>query len=273
MGRRTRASMIRSGRQIGWRAGVGILAAALVALGITSAAPRAEAEVAASASSTGAAASATASATATAQTVPTAAVIPSVKALDSDQVIADPAWFAAAYAEGFRLYILAVTDWGTCTPSARTQPQLQMALDAGLKVAAYTRNPACWQAGIAATGPYSARLQFFALDIETGSPPLTREMITGVQGLGVRPVVYSGAAMWPPLMGDTTGFSDVALWDTATGPLDYASWTADVLAPEPVPYGGWNAPGNLRIGVQQEFERTLNGVRVDLNSFDAAFLY
>ena len=269
MGRRTRASMIRSGRQIGWRAGVGILAAALVALGITSAAPRAEAEVAASASSTGAAASASA----TAQTVLTAAVIPSVKALDSDQVIADPAWFAAAYAEGFRLYILAVTDWGTCTPSARTQPQLQMALDAGLKVAAYTRNPACWQAGIAATGPYSARLQFFALDIETGGPPLTRDMITGVQGLGVRPVIYSGAAMWPLLMGATTEFSDVALWDTATGPLDYPSWTADVLAPEPVPYGGWNSPENMRIGVQQEFERTLNGVRVDLDSFDAAFLY
>jgi len=258
MGRRTRARTVRSGRQIGWRVGAGILTAALSVVGIATATSRAEAEVPAAPAAIG---------------ITEATVIPSVKALDSDQVITDPAWFTAAYAEGFRLYILATTDWGTCTPAARTQPQLQMALDAGLTIAAYTRNPACWQAGIAATGPYSARLQFFALDIETGGPPLTRDMITGVQGLGVRPVIYSGAAMWPLLMGATTEFSDVALWDTATGPLDYPSWTADVLAPEPVPYGGWNSPENMRIGVQQEFERTLNGVRVDLDSFDAAFLY
>ncbi|MCI4658985.1 glycoside hydrolase family 25 protein [Cryobacterium zhongshanensis] len=259
MGRHNRASATWSGRQIGWRAGVGILAVLLSVAGITTAAPRADAEVPV--------------AVAAATSSPDSAAIPSVKALDSDQVITDPAWFAAAYAEGFRLYILATTEWGTCTPAARTQPQLQLALDAGLKVAAYTRDPACWQAGIAATGPYSTVLQFFALDIETGSPPLTRDMITGVQGLGVRPVIYSGAAMWPLLMGTSTEFSDVALWDTSTGPLDYPSWTADVLAPRPVPYGGWNDPENLRIGVQQEFERTLNGVRVDLNSFDAAFLY
>ncbi|MDY7529445.1 MULTISPECIES: hypothetical protein [unclassified Cryobacterium] len=265
MGRITQASIVRPGR-IGRRAGVGILAAALIVAGVTAAAPRAEAEVRT-------VATAAAAAHSVSETVPAAAAVSSVKALDSDQVITDPAWFTAAYAEGFRLYILASTDWGTCTPAAHAQPQLQMALDAGLKVAAYTRNPACWQAGIAATGPYSTRLQFFALDIETGSPPLTRDMITGVQELGVRPVVYSGAAMWPLLMGETTQFSDVALWDTATGPLDYPSWTADVLAPEPVPYGGWNDSGNLRIGVQQEFERTLNGVRVDLDSFDAEFLY
>ncbi|MDY7541926.1 hypothetical protein [Cryobacterium sp. 5B3] len=254
MGIQTRVSTRAPGRRVGVKAGVGILAAALVLAGVATVAP-ASAE------------------TATPDGAAEASDIPSVKAIDSDQVITDPAWFAAAYAEGFRLYILATTNWGTCTPAAHTQPQLQMALDAGLKVAAYTRDPACWQAGIAATGPYSTVLQFFALDIETGSPPLTRDMITGVQDLGVRPVIYSGAAMWPLLMGDTTEFSDVALWDTAAGPLDFPSWTPDVLAPEPVPYGGWNDSGNLRIGVQQEFERTLNGVRVDLNSFDAAFLY
>jgi hypothetical protein len=196
----------------------------------------------------------------------------SVKALDSDNAITDPVWFAQAYAEGFRLYILSTTEWGGCVPLARTQAQLKMALDAGLTIAAYTRDPKCWRAGILATGPYRSQLQFFALDIETGGPALTRAMVTGVQGLGVRPVIYSGSEMWAELMGESRDFSDVALWDTAAGPLDYPIWTADVLSPTPVPYGGWNTPGNMRIGVQQEFERTLNRIKIDLNSFSAAFL-
>jgi hypothetical protein len=55
------------------------------------------------------------------------------------------------------------------------------------------------------------------------------------------------------------------------GPLDYATWTADILSPAPVPYGGWNTPSTMRIGVQQHFGRW-NGVNVDLNSFDVSFL-
>jgi len=202
-----------------------------------------------------------------------AAATPSILALDSDNEITDPGWFVQAYTAGYRLYVMATTSWGTCDPLARTQAQLKMALDAGLKIAVYTRDPNCWQAGITATGPLSTQLQFFALDVETGGSGVTRAMVTGVQGLGVRPVIYSGSGMWPEVMGDSAEFSDVALWDSDAGRVDYDGAIPDHLSPEPIPYGGWNVAGNMRIGVQQEFERSLNGVNIDVNSFDASFLY
>jgi hypothetical protein len=39
-----------------------------------------------------------------------------------------------------------------------------------------------------------------------------------------------------------------------------------------VQYGGWNTASTMRIGIQQKFEHSLNGVPVDLNSFNASFL-
>jgi hypothetical protein len=93
-----------------------------------------------------------------------------------------------------------------------------------------------------------------------------------VRNLGVRPVIYSGSGMWPGLMGNSTAFSDVPLWDTDTSNLNYARWTPNYLAPTPVQYGGWNTAGSMRVGIQQKFEHTLNGINVDLNSFDASFL-
>ena len=205
---------------------------------------------------------------------------PVLRAMDSDNPIADPAWFVQAYEAGFRLYILSSTEFGTCTPLARTQAQLAMALDAGLAVAAYTRDPRCWREGIAATGSFRIRLQFFALDIESGGPRLTREMITGVQSSGVRPVIYTGALMWDDIMGAaTTEFADVALWDAAPVPPGLAAVPglpddpADLLSPEPIAFGGWNSGGNLRVGVQQHFERVFNGVNIDVNTFAASFLY
>ncbi|MEW1822981.1 hypothetical protein AB0323_19640 [Arthrobacter sp. NPDC080031] len=216
--------------------------------------------------------------------VPQAAVLPqaadvpqaskggSVKVLDTTAAITDPNWFRQAYAEGFRLYVMHSTVWGTCTPWQQTQAQLKMALDAGLKIAVYTRDASCWENGIKAAGPYMSRLQFFALDIEPGGSLVTRAMVDGVRSLGVRPVIYSGSGMWPGLMGNSTAFSDVPLWDTDTSNLNYSSWTADYLAPAPVQYGGWNTAGTMRVGIQQKFEHTLNGINVDLNSFDASFL-
>ncbi|MDV8146941.1 hypothetical protein [Arthrobacter sp. B10-11] len=196
----------------------------------------------------------------------------SVKVVDTTAAITDPAWFKKAYDAGIRLYVMHSTAWGTCDPWYRTQDQLKMALDAGLKIAVYTRDASCWQGGINAAGPYAAQLQFFALDVEPGSPPVTRAMVDGVRSMGVRPVIYSGSGMWPDLMDNSTAFSDVPLWDTNTSNLNYSSWSADYLAPAPVQYGGWNTPGTMRIGVQQKFEHSLNGVPVDLNSFNAAFL-
>ncbi|MGM7777373.1 hypothetical protein ACSVHC_15320 [Arthrobacter sp. KNU-44] len=223
-----------------------------------------------------------AAAPAPAVVVPKAAVVPaavpqagrggSVKVLDTTAAITDPNWFRHAYAEGFGLYVMHSTAWGTCTPWQQTQAQLKMALDAGLKIAVYTRDASCWANGIKAAGPYMAQLQFFALDIEPGGSLVTRAMVDGVRSLGVRPVIYSGSGMWPGLMGNSTAFSDVPLWDTDTSNLNYAGWTADYLAPAPVQYGGWNTAGTMRVGIQQKLEHTLNGINVDLNSFDAGFL-
>lgn len=196
----------------------------------------------------------------------------SVKAIDSANIITDPAWFVNAYNDGIRLYVTNSTFWGTCQPWDRTQSQLQMALDAGLKIAVYTRDPNCWREGIAATGPYQSQLEFFGLDVEWGGPPITRVMVDGVKSLGVRPVVYSGCYMWAEIMGGNAEFSDLPLWDSNVGPVDYPNWSADLLAPTQLLYGGWNTPDNMRIGIQQKLEHNLNGVNVDLNSFDAGFL-
>jgi len=88
----------------------------------------------------------------------------------------------------------------------------------------------------------------------------------------VRPVIYSGSGMWPGIMNNSSAFADVPLWDTNAGAVNYSGWLADTGAPAPVAYGGWNTAANPRIGVQQKFEHNLNGVLVDLNSFDAGFL-
>lgn len=196
----------------------------------------------------------------------------SVKVLDSAATITDPGWFVNAYNAGFRLYVLHSTAWGTCTPWDRTQPQLKMALDAGLMVAVYTRNAECWRGGIEATGPYRDQLQFFALDVETGEPRITRAMVDGVKDMGVRPVIYSSQYMWPGIMVNSTEFSDVPLWEADPRSFDYAGWTADHLSPAPVPYGGWNTSANMRVGIQQKFNQNVGGVVVDLNSFNAGFL-
>ncbi|MGO4859452.1 hypothetical protein [Arthrobacter sp. 2MCAF14] len=196
----------------------------------------------------------------------------SVKVLDTANTITDPSWFVKAYQAGFRLYVMHSTAWGTCNTWSRTQTQLKMALDAGLKIAVYTRDPNCWQGGINAAGPYASQLQFFALDAETGGPQITRAMVDGVKGMGVRPVIYSGSGMWPQMMNNTTAFSDVPLWDTDTRNINYNRWTANYRSPTPVQYGGWNTPTTMRIGVQQKFNQSLNGVVVDLDSFNATFL-
>ena len=200
------------------------------------------------------------------------AASPSVKVVDTTAEITDPAWFKQAYDAGIRLYVMHSTAWATCDPWHRTEAQLKMALDAGLKIAVYTRDASCWQSGIAAAGPYAPQLQFFALDVEPGSSPVTRAMVDGVKGMGARPVIYSGSHIWPALMGDNTSFADVPLWDTNAGHIDFAGWSADHLAPAPVQYGGWNTAATMRVGVQQKFEHVLNGVPVDLNSFNASFL-
>jgi hypothetical protein len=199
---------------------------------------------------------------------------PSIKAFDSDNTVSDPTWFSQTYAAGFRLYILSPVEWGTCTPWNLAQPQIQAALAAGLKVAAYTRNPDCWQNGILATGPYQSQLQFFALDIETNPGiPATTVMVNGIKSMGVRPIIYSGSSMWAKIEGSLAGsFSNLPLWDSNSSGFPYASWQANYEEPKPIEYGGWNTASNMRVGVQQQIEYDLNGVKVDLDSFNATFL-
>ena len=112
------------------------------------------------------------------------------------------------------------------------------------------------------------------VDVETDpGVPVTRAMVDGVKGMGVRPIIYSGSGIWAAVQGSTANsFSDVPLWDTNTSSFSYATWQANYLSPTPVQYGGWNKPVTMRVGVQQQFEYTLNGVNIDLNSFNADFL-
>ena len=197
-------------------------------------------------------------------------------ALDSTAAILDPIWFAHRFAEGYRLYVLHTTDWGATTPWWRTEAQLGAALASGLKVGAYTRDPQTWQAGIEACGPYIDRLQFFALDVETEGPlgdpghQVTRAMVDGVMAMGVRPVIYTGSGMWPLVMGPgNTAFADVPLWDTDTS---NPPSSPTMSQPAPVAYGGWNVPGHMRVMVQQAFDVTVEGIALDQNSVDPAFL-
>jgi hypothetical protein len=200
--------------------------------------------------------------------------VASVKAIDSANVIDDQGWFEAAYRDGVRLYVAHAVKWGTCEPWDKAEPQLAMALKAGLKIALYTRDPTCWENGIRAAGALRDRLQFFALDIESDpGVPATAAMVAGVRGMGVRPVIYSGSGMWPSIMRDAAAaFSGVPLWDCDARPDAHHDWAGNVMTPAPVPYGGWNTRANMRVGVQQAFEYSLRGVAVDLNSFDATFL-
>ncbi|TAH33935.1 hypothetical protein EYC58_00040 [Candidatus Saccharibacteria bacterium] len=198
----------------------------------------------------------------------------SVKAFDSANTVNDANWFVQAYNAGVRLYVLNMTNWGTCTPWPEAQPIIQKALAAGMKVGAYTRDPSCWHNGILAAGPYQSQLQFFALDVETDpGVKVTRAMVDGVAAMGVRPIIYSGSGMWSGVQGgNDTSFADVPLWDTDTATINFNTWQANILSPTPVKYGGWNTSTTMRVGVQQMFEYTFNGINVDLNSFDASFL-
>jgi hypothetical protein len=200
----------------------------------------------------------------------------SVKAFDTTSA-PSASWFQQAYKDGFRLYVLSGNSWGQNTPWPQASGLCKLALDAGLKIAVYTRDPRWYAAGINACKPYVNRLQFFALDIESDpGVAVTRAMVNAVPAMGVRPVIYSGYGMWPQIMGATnTSFADVPLWDTNAGSatsMNPVSYTPNFLTPKPVAYGGWNTSNNLRIGVQQTFETIYNGINIDINSFAADFL-
>ena len=197
----------------------------------------------------------------------------SVKAFDMTDS-ADAAWFKQAYADGFRLYAYPPLSWGTQNARSDAQQLFRYALDAGLKVGIYTRNPNWWRAGILACGSYVNKLQFFAIDVETDpGVPATQAMVDGIRNMGVRPIIYSGYGMWPGIMGqNNSAFSSLALWDTNAGgatSMNPKTYTPDFKKPTPVPYGGWNTSGNMRVGIQQTFETVYNNKRIDIDSWSA----
>ena len=194
------------------------------------------------------------------------------------------AWFDTAYKNGARLFILQDVDWGTCTPWPTAKSQFQLALNAGFKIAAYTRDPSCWSGGVKAAS--GLKLQFFVIDIETTgtsgqathyTTAQVQSYVNGVTAAGVRPVIYTGADMWSGLMGgNVTAFSKVPLWDADAGVVKapkqtaLASW-ANVSTPALRAFGGWNTASNPRVAVQQVLDYTLDGKVVDLSSFNASF--
>jgi hypothetical protein len=187
---------------------------------------------------------------------------------------ADAAWFKQAYADGFRLYAFPPLSWGTSNPRSDAQALCRDALAAGLKIGIYTRNPTWWKQGILAVGSYAARLQFFAIDVETDpGVPVTQAMVDGIRNMGVRPIIYSGYGMWPYIMGQSnTSFKNLPLWDTnawSATSLNPKTYTPNFLQPKPVAYGGWNVSGNMRVGIQQTFETSYNGKHIDIDSWSA----
>lgn len=193
--------------------------------------------------------------------VPVMVPVSTIQAVDTDATITSQSWFAGAYASGVRLYIVDGISWGSnCVAWNRVQPQFKMALATGLKIGLYSRNPQCWAQAIKGAGIYASQLQFFALDVEgagdglPASKPITQAMITGIQALGVRPIIYSYTDAWQSVM-KNANFASVPLWNS-----DQTS--------HPGTFGGWTT----NTGVQYKFDATLNGVDVDLSYFNTDFL-
>lgn len=186
-----------------------------------------------------------------------------VHAFDSGAYIGDPSWFAARRAEGYELYIPHALNWGTRDPWPELARQFDAALAAGMGIAAYVRPVEYWQAGLDACRDYRTRLRFWTLDVEDAGHPITRDMVSGVQSLGVRPVIYTGWGMWGYVMGGSTEFRDVSLWDYS-GPVE--GWPASIGGPNG--FGGWTS----RVGQQLRWDVQRDGIGIDDDVFDRAWL-
>jgi hypothetical protein len=205
-----------------------------------------------------------------------------MRALDTDFGNSGPqpqAWFDRAKAAGYEGFITtAHTYWGgNPQPWWATTMVLERALAAGMWIGAYGRPVTHWKQSLDNIAPaVRAQLKFFALDVEpepSGSIKVTRAMVDGVRGYGVRPVIYTGWGMWGNVMGTDSSFSDVPLWDFAG---DRAGWPSTLWEAPIRAYGGWNASdATLRIGQQlrMQTEVLFEGVYVDEDTFSRSFIY
>lgn len=191
------------------------------------------------------------------------------------------------HADGYQLFAYDASTWGsgsTGVASCQYIPDenrvFDRALQAGLKVGIYTRNPICWQTVInhLKTDTNWSKIQFFVLDVEPASDGLpgstvTRAEVNGVVAAGIRPVVYSSYWMWQEQMGSSTAFSDVPLWDAVDdGNVQPATFTPSLTAPAFTPYGGWSAATLRQDYNDATYGVTLDTVPADLDSVAASFL-
>ena len=117
--------------------------------------------------------------------------------------------------------------------------------------------------------------QFFALDVGTDPAiPVTRSMVDGLEVYGrAADHLSSGFGCGRASWGRATPTSMACRSGTpariAANAMNPKTSTPNVLQPKPVPYGGWNIAGTMRIGIQQTFESLYNGKRIDIDSMSA----
>ncbi len=137
--------------------------------------------------------------------------------------------------------------------------QLQVAQNAGFALGAYTWWHPFWRTGQAAIDEALSRtegfpVRFLGLDVEDpvmswGWPRLVREMVDACLGANILPIIYTSSSMWAKLMGGTTDYAHLLLWDASYGDEPFR------------PYGGWT-----RRAIWQYQETTdLCGTSVDLD--------
>jgi GH25 family lysozyme M1 (1,4-beta-N-acetylmuramidase) len=176
-----------------------------------------------------------------------------------------PAAWAAMRSSGIDLAIIQGHGGGPRGTGVNpfAEQQAAAAREAGLLVAGYAWPPSSWAEALAVLRRSIASLLFLALDVESGAR-VEQSHVVGCFNAGVHPVIYTSRSQWAAIMGGSTDFKDVDLWDAvyplSRGPGD---WPTD-LTPGFVPYGGWSR----RIGWQWRGTTPLFGESVDLNVFD-----
>ncbi len=172
----------------------------------------------------------------------------------------EPASWQVLKASGCDFVIVGA--WGGRRQNQYAQAQLQMAFQAGMKVAAYcflnfdndahlpgapASQTGGWQVqqALEAIGPMRDALAFLAVDVEPRykgrmSPQARvqriREAVTAIKRAGLPPVIYAKDRDWNRLTGNSDAFKHIPLWDTR--------WNGDTslemeLGEAWQSYGGW----------------------------------
>lgn len=194
---------------------------------------------------------------------------PTVQALDLSFSRAHYPWWRARRADGYQLAVQCL--WTGATTPAVANANLQDAADAGLAIAGYATPIGlgaitALHAAKAAAADLWPRLAFLATDAEedpeTGQPlaPLfaIHDLTAATRRAGATPILYSRRSYWLAAYGDV--------------PADAPVWTAEYNSGprlDIIRYPWGQAP---TIGKQHTANVTIDGVTVDLNTFDAAYL-